>query len=131
MKSKSPESGFDELMRLSQKTTSEAQELTRREQQRAEQRQVVQGVLQGLKEINVSVAVEQLKRVATPEIIEEIRSLKHKQDTGDLRKLISDLANDLEKRVGSVSASNQDMLPIERSVKTLAILIELYFALSD
>ncbi len=129
MKSKSPESGFDELVRLSRKTTHEAQELNRREQQRAEQRQVVQGVLQGLKEINVSVAVEQLRLVATPEIIEKISSLTHKQDTGDLRKLISDLVNGLEKRVGSVSASNQDMVPIERSVKTLAILIELFFSL--
>lgn len=129
MKSKSPESGFDELVRLSQKATNEAQELNRREQQRAEQRQVVQGVLQGLKEINVSVALEQLKLVATPEIIKEISSLTHKQDTRDLRKLISGLVNDLEKRVGRVSASNQDMVPIERSVKTLAIIIELFFAL--
>ncbi len=129
MESKSPESGFDELVRLSQKTTGEAQELASREQQRAEQRQVVQGVLQGLKKINVSVAVEQLRLVATPEIIEKTGSLTHKQDTRDLRKLISDLVNDLEKCVGSVSASNQDMVPIERSVKTLAILIELYFSL--
>ena len=129
MKSESPESGFNELMRLSRQTANEAQELTKKEQQRAEQRQIVQGVLQGLKEINVSVAVEQLRLVATPEIIEKISSLTHKQDTGDLRKLISDLVNGLEKRVGSVSASNQDMVPIERSVKTLAILIELFFSL--
>ena len=129
MKSESPESGFNELMRLSRQTANEAQELTKKEQQRAEQRQIVQGVLQGLKEINVSVAIEQLKSVATPRIIEEISSLTHKQDTEDLRKLISDLVHDLEKRIGGISASNPDMVPIERSVKTLAILIELFLSL--
>ena len=129
MKPESPESGFNELMRLSRQTANEAQELTKKEQQRAEQRQIVQGVLQGLKEINVSVAIDQLKSVATPGIIEEISSLTHKQDTEDLRKLISDLVHDLEKRIGGISASNPDMVPLERSVKTLAILIELFLSL--
>ncbi len=129
MKSKSHESGFDELKRLSQQMTNEAQELAKKEQQRTEKRQRTQEVLQGFKEISISVAVEQLKLVATPEITEEINSLKHKQDTRDLRKVISDLAHNLEKRTGSISASNPDMIPIERSVRTLAILIELFFSL--
>ncbi|MFC2005973.1 hypothetical protein ACFLVG_03315 [Chloroflexota bacterium] len=129
MKPEYPESGFDELMRLSQETANEAEELTKREQQRTEKRQIAQGVLQGLKEINVSVAVEQLRLVATPEIIEEISSLTHKQGTEDLRKLISNLVHDLEKRIGRISASNADMASLECSVKTLAILIELFFAL--
>ncbi len=114
MKSKSPESGLDELMRLSRQTANEGKELDRKEQQRAEQRQVVQGALKGLREIGVTVTVEQLKQVATPEIIEEVGSLKYKQGTEDLRRLISRLANDLEKRIDNVSASNPDMVPIQR-----------------
>ena len=129
MKSEPRESGFNELQRLSQQMTNEAQELAKKEQQRTEKRQQTQEVLQGFKEISISVAVEQLKLIATPEITEEIKSLKHKQDTKDLRKVVSDLAHDLEKRTGSISASNPDMMPIERSVRTLAILIELFFSL--
>ena len=129
MKSESPESGFNELMRLSRQTANEAQELTKKEQQRAEQRQIVQGVLQGLRDIKVSIAVEQLRLVATPEIIEETSSLTRKQGAEDLRKLISNLTGDMEKHLRSVSTSNPDMVPIEHSVKILAILIELYFSL--
>ncbi|MFC1943652.1 hypothetical protein ACFLWO_03635 [Chloroflexota bacterium] len=129
MESKSPESGLDELMRLSRQTANEAKELDRKEQQRAEQRQVVQGALKGLREISVTVTVEQLKQVATPEIIEEVGSLKYQQGTEDLRRLVSRLANDLERHIDKVSASTPDMVPIQRSVKTLIILLELLFSL--
>ena len=129
MESEPPESGFEELMRLSQQFTRQGQERTAREKQRAEQGKKVQGVLQGLKELNVSMAIEQLKLVATPDIIEEVNSLKRKQGTGDLRKLISNLTDDLENRIGIVSASNPDMAPLERSMKTLNILLDLFFSL--
>lgn len=129
MESKSPESGFDELLRLQQQTNMMGQEITDREQQNAEQRQKVQGALQGLKEISISVALEQLKPVAIPEIIEEVQSLTQKQGTGNLRRLITDLVDDLERCVSRVSTSNQDIAPIERSVRTLAILIGLFFSL--
>jgi len=129
MESESPESGFEELMRLSQQFTKQGQERTAREKQRAEQGKKAQGVLQGLKELNVSMAIEQLKLVATPDIIEEVNSLKRKQGTGDLRKLISNLTDDLENRIGVISASNPDMTPLERSMKTLNILLDLFFSL--
>ena len=129
MASESSDSGFDELMRLSRETARKGQELAKREQQQAEQRQKVRGVLQGLKEIKVSVALEQLKLVAATEFIEEISSLTDKQDTEDLRKSISDLAEDLEKQIENFAASNPDMVPVERSVKTLTILIDLFFSL--
>ena len=129
MESESPESGFEELMRLSQQFTRQGQERTAREKQRAEQGKKAQGVLQGLKELNVSMAIEQLKLVATPDIIEEVNSLKRKQGTGDLRKLISNLTDDLENRIGIISASNPDMTPLERSMKTLNILLDLFFSL--
>ena len=127
----SDESGFEELVRLSKETAKQAQNLANMEQQREEQRQTSQNVLQGLKEISISVAIEQLKSVASNEIIEEISSLINKPDTRDLRKLISDLVHDLEKQTGSISTSNIDMVPIKDSVKTVSILVELLFTLSN
>ena len=129
MESESPESGFDELIRLSQQFKKQGHESTQKEKQRAEHRKKVQGVLGGLRELKVSMAAEQLKLVATPEVIEQINSLKSKQGSEELRKLISDMIDDLENRIGIISASNPDLKPIERSIKTLTILMELFFAL--
>ncbi|MFC1904084.1 hypothetical protein ACFLXJ_06625 [Chloroflexota bacterium] len=129
MESKSPENGLDELTRLSQQFKKHEHESAQREKQRAEQRKKVQSVLGGLRELTVSMAVEQLKPVATPEIIEQVNSLKSRQGTAELRKLISNLANDLEKRIGIVTNANLSVQQIERSIKTLTILIELLFSL--
>lgn len=129
MESESPGSAFDELMRLSQETTKKEQDFAKREQQRSEQKQKAQGVLQGLKQINVSLALQQLEPIATPEIIKEISSLTHKPGTGDLRKIISGLADDLERQICSASSSNPDTAPLERPIKTLTILIDLFFSL--
>lgn len=129
MESKSTESGLEELRRLSKEITEVDRERTKTEQDRAEQRQKVRELQQGLVELKASVALEQLKPIATPEIIEEISSLKHKQTTGDLRKVILDLSAKLEKWVDNTSDSKQDMDSIKRSVKTLAILIELLFSI--
>jgi len=129
MKSESLENGLDELTRLSQQFKRQEHESTQRERQRAEQRKKVQGVLGGLRELTVSTVVEQLKSVATPEIIEQVNSFKNKPGTTELRELISDLAYDLEKRIGIIATANQDIQPIERSLKTLTILMELFFSL--
>ncbi len=129
MESKPIESGLEELRRLSKEITKVDRERTKTEQDRAEQRQQVRELQQGLIELKASVALEQLKPIATPEIIEEISSLKHKQTTGDLRKVILDLSAKLEKWVDNTSDSKQDMDSIKRSVKTLAILIELLFSI--
>jgi hypothetical protein len=88
-------------------------------------------VRQGLRGISVSVAVGQLKKVASNQLITEVNSMVNKQDNKGLRKLITDMVHDLEKYTGSISTTNAEMEKIQRSVKTLAILIELYFALSD
>lgn len=123
------ESGFDELMRLSQQFTRQQEEHEEKERQREEQGKKVQGVLQGLKDLNVSMAVEQLKTVATPEIIKEVNTLRSKGSTDDLRKMISALAEDLEKSLGAISASKADTAPLVNSMRTLNILIDLYFSL--
>ena len=129
MESEPNESGMEELLRLSKEITRVDQERTRAEKDRTEQRQKVRELQQNLIELKASVALEQLRSVATPEIIKEITSLKHKQTTGDLRKLILDLSAELEKWMDNASASGQDMDSIKRSVKSLAILIELLFSI--
>jgi len=131
VKSEPGESGLDELMRLSRQTARQAENLAVVEQQRQERRETAQSVRQGLRGISISVAVEQLKPIATKEIIAAIESLNKKPDTKDLRKLISDLVHKLERQTSGLSAANRDLEEVESSVKTLAILVELYFALSD
>jgi hypothetical protein len=123
------ESGFDELMRLSQQFTRQQEEHDEKERQRKEQGKKVQGVLQGLKDLNVSMAAEQLKAVATPEIIKEVNAFKSTGNTDDLRKLISDLADKLEINIGAISDSKTDTAPLVNSVRTLSILMDLYFSL--
>ena len=108
---------------------AQEQEREDRQRQREEQGKKARGVLQGLKELKVSMAIEQLKTVATPEIIAEVNALKSKPGTEDLRKAISNLADDIENRLGSISASNPDTEPLVSSMRTLTILLELYFSL--
>lgn len=129
MKTEPSESGFDELMRLSRQFTRQQEERTERERQRQEQGKKVQGVLQGLKDLNVSMALEQLKTVATPEIMKEVNALRNKRGTEDLRKVISSLAEDLEKRIGVMAASQPSLESLVPSARTLNILMDLYFSL--
>jgi len=129
MESKSTDNGLEELLRLSKEITKVDQERTKAERERAEQRQKVSELQQGLIELKASVALEQLKSIATPEIIKEVSSLKHKQKTDELRKLILDLSAELENWVDNTSGSKLDMASVRRSVKTLAILIELLFSI--
>jgi len=123
------ENGFDELMRLQQQFTRQQEEHDEKERRRKEQGKKVQGVLQGLKDLNVSMAIEQLKTVAKPEIIKEVSALKSREGTDNLRKIISDLADDLEKSLGVISASKPDTSSLVNSMRTLNILIDLYFSL--
>lgn len=129
MEPESADSGLEELLQLSKEMAKVDRERTKAEQDRAEQRQKVRELQQGLTGLKVSVALEQLKLVAAPEVVKEVTSLKHKQSTENLRKLILDLSSELENRVDNKYGSNLDMDSIKRSVKTLAILIELLFSI--
>src|SRR4030066_429752 len=102
---KEEESGIDELQRLSRQFTRQQEEHTERERKRQEQGKKVRGVLQGLKDLNVSMAVEQLKTVAKPEIIRQVTTLKSGGGTENLRKLITTLVDDLEKQPGTISGA--------------------------
>lgn len=123
------ESGLDELMRLSQQFTRQQEEQEAQDRAKEEKGKQVRGVLQGLKDLNISMAVQQLKSVATPEIIKEVNALSSKDDTDDLRKMISSLAEDLENQLGAVSSSSPDVAPLVNSMRTLNILMDLYFSL--
>jgi hypothetical protein len=123
------EDGLDELMRLSQRFTRQQEEQEAQERQREEKGRQVRGVLQGLKALNISMAVQQLESVATPEIIKEVNSLSTKESTDDLRKMISSLAEDLENQLSSISSSVPGTTPLVNSMRTLNILMDLYFSL--
>ena len=123
------ESGLDELMRLSRQFTQQQEEHEEQERKREEQGKKVQGVLHSLKDLNISMTLEQLQTIATPEIIKAVESLKNKEGTEDLRKTISDLADDLERRIVSMSAADIDRTSLLNSMRTLNILMDLYFSL--
>ena len=129
MESKSGESGLDELLRLSRQITRIDQEQTRAAREQAERGRAVKELQQNLIELKASVALEQLKSIASPEVIREVSSLKNTQNTGSLRKLILDLSGELETWAGKSSRTNVDTASAERSAKTLAILIELLFSI--
>ena len=122
------ESGIDELMRLSQQFTRQQEEREDREKQREAQGKKVKGVLQGLKDLNYSMAIEQLKAVAGPEVIEQVNALRKHENTDELRKIITDLADDLEDRLRAISTSKAEAAPLVNSVRTLNILMDLYFS---
>jgi hypothetical protein len=119
------ESGLDELMRLSKQFTRQKAENEAKERQRVEQGKKVQGVLHGLQELNINMTIQQLKPVAKPEIIRQVTVLKTKGGTDDLRKLISSLADELERDLGI----KKESAPLLNSMRTLNILIDLYFSL--
>lgn len=129
MKSETKGSELDELMRLSRGMSQAAKKVEQQEQRGARQREKLQGVQQGLRGISVSVALSQLQSIATPAIIREVDSLNSKKGTADLRRLVVDLAHDLEKCVGNPSATTRSKMPAEDLAATLAILIELLFSL--
>lgn len=123
------ESGIDELMRLSRRFTKQREDHDKQERQRIEQGKKVKGVLQGLKDLNLSMALGQLKTVAKPEIIRQVSALKSRESTEDLRKMITNMADDMEKQLGKVTAPKAEMTPLINSMRTLSILLDLYFSL--
>ncbi|MGD0795629.1 MAG: hypothetical protein ABR958_08635 [Dehalococcoidales bacterium] len=118
------ESGLDELMRLSRQFTRQKAENEAKERQREEQGKKVRGVLQGLQELNINMAIQQLKPVAKPDVIRQVTALKTKGGTEDLRKMISALADELERNLGA----NKENTPLVNSMRTLNILLDLYFS---
>jgi hypothetical protein len=123
------DSGLDELLALSRKFTKQKEDSEKQERQRAEQGKKVRGVLQGLQELNLSMALTQLKTVAKPELIQRVAALRTKPGTEDLRKLITKLVDDTEKQVITLKPDS-DTAPLSNSMRTISILLDLYFSLN-
>jgi hypothetical protein len=123
------ESGIDELLRLSRQFTRQQAEHDQREKERQAQGKKVKGVLQGLKELNLSMALTQLKTVARPEIVKQVSALKTQESTDALRKMISGIADDLENRLRTIQARKTDTTYLVNAMRTLNILMDLYFSL--
>jgi hypothetical protein len=126
---KEEESGLDELMRLSRQFTRQQAEHEAKEKQRLAQGKKVRGVLQGLKDLNLDMAMTQLKAVASPEVVKQVNALKIQENTETLRKLISGLAEELENRLRAVQMPKADTTTLCNSMRTLNILMDLYFSL--
>jgi ribosomal protein L22 len=118
------ESGLDELMRLSRQFTRQKAENEAKERQREEQGKKVRGVLHGLQELNINMALQQLENVAKPDVIKQVTAMKTRGGTEDLRKMISALAEDLEKSLGD----NKENAPQVNAMRTINILLDLYFS---
>lgn len=123
------ENGMDELLKLQQQFTRQQEEHEDRKRQQEEQGKKAQGVLKGLKDLQFSMTIEQLKPVAPPEIIKEVNALKNKPDTEDLRKMISRLCDNMEHELETIAATNPEAKPIVDSMRVLNILMDLYFSL--
>jgi ribosomal protein L22 len=118
------ESGLDELMRLSRQFTRQKAENEAKERQREEQGKKVRGVLHGLQELNINMALQQLKNVGRPDIIRQVTAMKTGGRTEDLRKTISALGDQLEKSL----ISKKDPSSLVNDMRTLNILLDLYFS---
>src|SRR4030042_468619 len=126
---KEEESGIDELMRLSRQFTRQQEEHEKQERQRQEQGKKVRGVLQGLQDLNLSMALSQLEGVAKPEVIRQVTALKSRGGKEELRKIITNLVDEMEKQLNTVSVSKTEIAQLADSVRTLSILLDLYFSM--
>jgi F0F1-type ATP synthase alpha subunit len=123
------ESGIDELMRLQKRFTRQQEDRDKQERQRIEQGKKVRGVLQGLQDLNLSMALTQLKTVAKPETIQKVAALKNKPGTEDLRKMITTMSDDIERQLSKLDTPKAEMTLLVNSMRTLSILLDLYFSL--
>ncbi len=123
------ESGLDELLALSRKFTRQKEDNEKKERQRIEQGKKVKGVLQGLHDLNLNMALEQLKSVAKPELIRQVAAIKAGDSTESLRKIITRMVDEAEKQVSTLN-SKSDTTSLVNSMRSLSILLDLYFSLT-
>lgn len=123
------DSGLDELLALSRKFTKQKEDSEKQERQRIAQGKKVKGVLQGLQDMNLQMALTQLKQVAKPELVQRVAAIKTKPGTEDLRKLITKLVDDTERQVITLNPKS-DTASLVNSLRTISILLDLYFSLN-
>ena len=123
--SEPPESGLDELLRLSAQTNRMEQTVSQTQRTRSDGKEVVRG----LKDIKISVALNQLEMLQVPDILTTVRSLTAKASNADLRSLILTIADELDGALGSPGGLPADDDSLHRRIRALPILLELLFAL--
>jgi hypothetical protein len=123
------DSGMDELLALSRKFTKQKEDSAKQERQRIEQGKKVKGVLDGLKNLNLDMALTQLKAVAKPEVIQKVTAFKTNPNTEALRKLLTHMVDDIEKQIGNLTPKS-DTTALLNAMRTLSILMDLYFSLA-
>jgi hypothetical protein len=123
------ESGMDELLKLQQKFTRQQEEHEDRQRLQEEQGRKAQGVLQGLRELQFSMTLEQLGPVASKDTIARVNSFKTNPDTEELRKMISNLIEDIEQRLETRASADAGLKSLVDSSRVLGILMDLYFSL--
>jgi hypothetical protein len=74
-------------------------------------------------------ALNQLKEVAKPEIIQRVAALKSSGSTEELRKIITNLVDEMEKQLNTGAISKTDLPKLADSIRTLSILLDLYFSM--
>ena len=123
------ESTMEELQRLRRQTANMGQKMQEEEKQKAEHEKNVLGVVAGLRGISFSVALNQLKTIAEPGIYEKVEAMQNQPDSKELRRLISEIARNLERETVKAAREHPEFESIGNSTKTLAILISLLFSL--
>ena len=125
-----PENGMDELLRLSQGLTRKTEDAAKHEARGKREAAEKRRAMLGLRGITFAMALEQLKIVsAEDDIVARVSSYQAREGTADLRKLVTGLMSELESVAGKMSRSNPELTSVERSIKTLSILIDLLFSL--
>lgn len=123
------ENGMDELLKLQQQFTRQQEEHEGRRKIQEEKDRKARGVLSGLRELQFSMTLDQLKTVATKDIINQVKALKKNPDPDELRKMITTLAEDIEMRLEAMANTDPAVKPLEDSARTLSILMDLYFSM--
>src|SRR4030042_1932870 len=118
MNPKPTESGMEEIRRLSRQTANIGQKMREEEKQKAEHEKNVLGVVAGLRGISFSVALNQLKTTAEPGIYEKVVAMQKQPDSKELRRLISDIARNLERETSKAARKNPEFESIGNSTKT-------------
>lgn len=114
-----------ELRQLCQKVAETQQRHMLWENENAEKLQLMQTAHKELRELKISVALVQLDLVAPHEIADKASMLTIVGNTRELRQFILNIVSDLEQYLRSIDRTKPDIDNIERSVKTVSILIEL------
>ena len=131
MESSKNKRGLEELRQLCQQITDEEQWHSFRARRNAEKGPLMQVAQKQLTELLISIALVQLDLIAPHELTDKVNSLIIEGNTKELRHLILELVSDLEQYLNDRDRIKPDMDFIERSVKTLSILIELLDSLDS